>query len=300
MDRRGSEMPDVEAQYSCPELGSNGAWRELCRRCNELRLVPESWWARIAADPEAVFCVDGPGVRVRLHGNALAEVELRHAGLQCRIAPEHLLLSHPGARTVLGDEGAAGGRGRIATLADLAARYDHVRRRVCLRQDKRAAVIDRLFFRHSCIVAVDAALPTGRADLVALSARGDVVFCLLRRYGDPLLRLKGRGGIVWRMEELNRSLTDDQAMTLWVQNLLQHSRLLETPHSRRFRFEGQPRVHPRARLLLVDFDHAQRLHGLPSLRTDLEVGLDHATARGDIHCIGDAGNISYDTFFYGI
>ena len=38
--------------------GADGEWRELCRHCNELRLEPKSWWARIAADPEAVFRVE--------------------------------------------------------------------------------------------------------------------------------------------------------------------------------------------------------------------------------------------------
>jgi hypothetical protein len=298
LDRREGRVPEVEDSWS--ELGAGGVWRELCARCNELRLVPESWWARIAADPEAVFCVEESAVRVRLRGSVLAEVELRGTGLQCRIAPEHLLLSHPGARAVLGDAGAAAEPGRVASLADLAVHYDHVRRRVCMGQDQRSTVIDRLFLRHSCILIVDAPLPSGRADLVALSPGGDVVFYLLRRYCDPLLRLKGRGGIVWRMQELSGCLADDEAMTLWVQRLLERSRLLETPHSRRFRFAGRPRVHPRARLLIVDFDHAQRQHGLPSLRANLEDGLDHSAARGDIHCIGDAGNISYGTFFSGI
>jgi hypothetical protein len=57
---------------------------------------------------------------------------------------------------------------------------------------------------------------------------------------------------------------------------------------------------PRARLLIVDFDHSQRQHGLPALRANIEAGLDHGAAQGDIHCIGDAGNISYGTFFSGI
>lgn len=295
-------MQELEELHSgsCPTAGSDGTWRELCRRCNELRLVPESWWARIVDDPEAVPCLEESALKVRLRGNVLVEVELRGSGLQCHIAPEHLLLSHPGSRAVLWDAGAAAEPGRVASLADLAVHYDHVRRRVCMGQDQRSAVIDRLFLRHSCILAVDAPLPSGRADLVALSARGDVVFFLLRRYCDPLLRLKGRGGIVWRMQELSRCLADDEAMTLWVQRLLERARLLQTPHSRRFRFEGRPHVHPRACLLIVDFDHAQRLRGLPSLRANLEDGLDHSAARGDIHCIGDAGNISYGTFFSGI
>jgi hypothetical protein len=36
------------------------------------------------------------------------------------------------------------------------------------------------------------------------------------------------------------------------------------------------------------------------LRANIEAGLDHGAAQGDIHCIGDAGNISYGTFFSGI
>ena len=275
-------------------------WRELCRRLNALRLEPQNWWARIAADPEAVFCVEESALKVRLRGNDFLEVTLRGTGLQCRIAPEHLLLSHPGARTVLGDADAAAEPGRVASLADLAVHYDHVRRRVCVAQDKRAAIIDRLFLRHSCVLAVDAALPTGRVDLVALSPQGEAVFFLLRRYQDQDLRLKGRGGVVWRMRELGKCLADRETMVLWVQNLLERSRLLETLHARRFRFDKTPVIHPRPRLLVVDFDHAQRLHGLSVLRADLEAGLDHDAAQGDIHCIGDAGNVSHGTFFSGI
>jgi len=294
-------MSELEGLHSglFPESGSDGEWRELCRRCNELRLVPENWWARIVADPEVVPCVEESAVKVRLRGNAFAEVELRGAGVQCRIAPENLLLAHPGARTVLGDEAAPQSK-RVQNLADLARSYDHVRRRVCRHEDRRAATLDRLFLRHSCVLAVDAALPSGRADLVTLSPRGAAVFFLLRRYQDGDLRLAGRGGIVWRMQELNRHLAQEQVMGSWIRDLLERSRALETPHVKRYRFAANPVVHPRVRLLIVDFDHAQRLGGLPSLRADLEVGLDHAAARGDIHCIGDAGNISYDTFFSGI
>ncbi len=278
----------------------DGDWRELCRRCNESRLVPKSWWARIAVDPEAICRVDESSIAVRLRGSVLAEVALRGAGLHCRIAPEHLLLSHPGARTVLGDADDATEPKRIHNLMELGEHYDHVRRRVCAQVDRRGAIADRLFLRHSCVVAVDAALPTGRADLVALSPHGAAVFFLLRRYDDSDLRLKGRGGIVWRLQELNRCLADEGAMVLWVRNLLERARHLETSHSRRYRFDGMPVIHPRARLLIVDFDHPQRLHGLPRLRAELEHGLDHDASRSDIHCIGDAGNITHGTFFSGI
>lgn len=293
-------MPEVEGRNLWPELGAGGTWRELCRRLNALRLEPQNWWARIAADPEAVFCVEESALKVRLHGNDFLEVTLRGTGLHCRIAPEHLLLSHPGARIVLGDEDVAAESKRIRNLAELETHYDHVRRRVCAREDRRLAIADRLFLRHSCVLAVDADLPTGRADLVALSPQGVAVFFLLRRYQDPDLRLKGRGGVVWRMRELDKCLADSENMALWVRNLLERSRHLDTLHARRFRFDKTPLIYPRARLLVVDFDHAQRLHGLPLLRADIEAGLDHDAAQGDIHCIGDAGNVSHGTFFSGI
>ena len=302
MENRDRKMQELEGLHPgyCPESVSDGGWRELCRRCNELRLEKESWWARIVSDPEAVPCVEESAVTTRLRGNTFAEVELRGPGLQCRIAPEHLLLAHPGARTVLGDEAAPQPK-RVRNLADLARSYDHVRRRVCRHEDRRAAILDRIFLRHSCVLAVDAALPSGRADLVALSAHGTAVFFLLRRYQAGDLRLPGQGGIVWRMHELNRLLANEQTMGCWLRDFLERSRALETPHSRRYRPSANPVViHPRVRLLIVDFDHAQRLEGLPSLRTNLEDGLDHSAVRGDIHCIGDAGNISYSTFFSGI
>lgn len=278
----------------------DGKWRELCRRCNESRLAPGSWWARIVSDPEAICRVDESSIEVRLRGNVLAEVGLRGAGLHCRIAPEYLLLSHPGARTVLADVQAASDPKRIQDLAGLGEHYEHVRRRVCAQVDRRRAIADRLFLRHPCVVAVDAELPSGRVDLAALSPHGAVVFFLLRRYGDPDLRLKGRGGIVWRMREHDQRLADERIVARWFQDFLERSRLLETPHSRRYGFDGTPAIHPRTRLLIVDFDHSQRLHGLPLLRADLEHGLDRYACRSDIHCIGDAGNISHGTFFSGI
>jgi hypothetical protein len=149
-------------------------------------------------------------------------------------------------------------------------------------------------------MAVDVPLPEGRADLVALSPRGETVFFLLRRYADGDLRLKGRGGVVWRMGEMDRWLAQTGVVEDWLTGLLERCAALDTPHSRRYRIPASLHVHPHARLLIVDFDHAQRLHGLPALRADLEHGLDRSGARGDIHCLGDAGNISFGTFFSGI
>lgn len=274
------------------------AWHGLCRRLNGMRLDENGWWHRLVSDREAVFRVDESEIAMRLHGNVFAEIGLRDGTPQCRIEPEHLLLGHPGARTVL-DDGEGDVR-HVRSLSELAARYSHVRRRVCRHTDRRQAILDRLFLRHSCVLAVDAPCPPGRIDLVALSPQGTAVFFLLRRYADGDLRLKGRGGIPWRMAEADRWLADTAAAGAWVRGLLERSSALETRHSRRYRMPGTITVHPFTRLLVVDFDHAQRLGGLPSLRASLEDGLDRSAARSDIHCLGDAGNISYGTFFSGI
>lgn len=291
-----------------PLLGGDSAqpqlWRELCALCNDLGLEPRGWWHRIISDPEAVPRVDGSGITVRLRGNPFVDVRLRGRAPQCRIAPEHLLLSHPGARTVLDEAETVTEPKRIQSLADLACHYDHVRRRVCQHVDRRQIVLDRLFLRHPCILAVDAALPHGRADLVALSPEGSAVFFLLRRYCDGDLRLKGRGGIVWRMAELNRWLADENAVAAWVRELLERSAALQTRHSRRYGFSKTLTVHPQARLLIVDFDHAQRQSGLSSLLdefdTNRDAGLDRMATRSDILCIGDPGNIFHRTLFSGI
>ena len=274
------------------------AWVELCRSLNGLRSQEGSWWRRMADDGESVIRVDEDSVEVRLRGNTLASIGVRDGAPFCRMEPEHLLLTHPGGRTVLGQAEAPGRS--VRSLEDLAAHYALVRRRACRHMDRRQAVLDRLYLRHSCVLAVDAPLAEGRVDLLALSPGGQAVFVLLRRYADADLRLKGRGGILWRMRELDRRLADTAAAASWVRGLLERGAALDTVHSRRYRHQGAVSVHPFARLMIVDFDHAQRLHGLPALRADLEHGLDRSGARSDIHCLGDAGNISFGTFFSGL
>lgn len=273
-------------------------WRELCTALNRLRREEGSWWGAIADDREAVPRVDASAVTVRISGNILVEVGLRHGAPQCRIESGHLLLSHPGGKTVLGDDPTS--MRYVRNLHELAENYGHVRRRACRHADRRQAILDRLFLRHSCVQAIDAPFAAGRADLVVLSPQGEAVFFLLRRYADGDLRLKGRGGIAWRMREMDRLLADQAAVSIWIRDLLERGAALDTPHSRRHRLPASLHIHPHVRLLIVDFDHAQRQAGLPSLRADLERGLDRSGARSDIHCLGDAGNISFGTFFSGL
>ncbi len=271
-------------------------WQELCARLNELRVREGTWWSRMAADDEALIRVDTESVMVRLRGNRFAEIGLLGDEPQCRMAPEHLLLTHPGARVVL--DGRDGARS-VRTLEELAEKYAHVRRRVGGCTDRRQTILDRLYRRHSCVMAVDAPVPPGAVDLMALSPAGTVVFFLVRRYADGDLRLKGRGGVVWRMQKMNEWLAGPGGLH-WARGLLERCAALETCRSRRYHLPVSLSVYPRTRLLVVDFDHAQRLGGLPELRADFEDGLDRSAAREDIHCIGDAGNISYGTFFSGL
>lgn len=274
------------------------AWKELCAVLNGLRRVAGNWWRQMTEDDEAVPRVDESAVAVRIRGNVLAEISLCHGAPQCRIEPEHLLLAHPGARAVLG-EGETEVRA-VRTLGELAGHFGQVRRRACRHTDRRQAVLDRLFLRHACVLAVDAPFGGAPVDLVAMSPQGMVVFFLLRRYADADLRLRGRGGVGWRMTELDRRLADTQAAAIWVHDLLERCAALDTRHCRRYRVPRHLHIHPHARLMVVDFDHAQRQAGLDALRADLEDGLDRSGARSDIHCLGDAGNISFGTFFSGI
>lgn len=145
MNTSQEERDGNTAHSESQEKALEAQWRELCRRCNELRRDPRSWWARIVGDVEAVPRVDETGITVRLRGNVFAEVCLHGPALQCRIAPEHLLLSHPGTRAVLGDTDAVPRQRQVECLDDLARFHDRVRRRVCRHEDRRAAILDRLF-----------------------------------------------------------------------------------------------------------------------------------------------------------
>ncbi len=133
-------------------LPGEPAWRELCTALNGLRRESGSWWGAMADDRETVPRVDESTVTVRLSGNVLAEVGLRHGAPQCRMEPAHLLLAHPGAKIPVGETGAA--VRSVRTLGELAGHYGHVRRLVRRHVARRQAVLARLFLRHSCGLAI--------------------------------------------------------------------------------------------------------------------------------------------------
>ncbi|HCU69038.1 MAG TPA: hypothetical protein DGF30_07385, partial [Desulfomicrobium sp.] len=226
-----------------PQYGS--AWRELCAGLNRLHLDEKSWWNAIVEDREAVLRVDDSAVEVRIRGNVLAVIGMGGGEPQCRIEPGHLLLTHPGSRVVL--RSVETDARSVRNLTELAEHYDHVRRRACRHSDRRQAILDRLFLRHSCVLAVDAPFSAGLVDLVALSPQGTAVFFLLRRYADGDLRLNGRGGVVWRMREMDSLLADQAAASIWIRGLLERGAALDTRRTRRYRLPGPLHVHPHAR-----------------------------------------------------
>lgn len=275
------------------------SWRKFCTFLNTLAATPESWWQRIVTDPDTVVRVDETSIVVRLRGTVLATVERHGDGVHCRIAPEFLLRAHPGGRAVLTTEGLAPEPSCIGSLEELGKSYEHVRRRACQHSDRRQAILDRLFLRHSEVLAVDASLLGQRVDLVALSPRGMCVFFVLRRFADGDLRLQGRGGIAWRMRELDRVIMHEESSMRWVLDLMERGNALQTRYARRYE-RTVSSIHPHVRLLVVDFDHAQRHSALPLLRSDLNAGLDRGVAPEDMLFIGDPGNISLKTLFSGL
>lgn len=269
----------------------------LCACCNSLAGHRDSWWSCLLGDRDIVPRVDTDGIAVRLHGTDFLRIERRGTGLHCRIAPEFLLRTHVGARSVVSETVLTPPPRFIASLAEFAAEYAHVRRRVCAVHDRRQAVMDRLFLRHGSLLAVDMPAGADRVDLVGISPEGVVVVWLLRRYDAPDLRLKGRGGIAERLVRSDRWLQSDDCLPA-IADQLARMRLLRGPWDRRFaRLPAPVRAHPQARLLIVDFDHAQRLGGLPELKTMLRAGLDRTRDADDILAIGDPGNIAHGTLF---
>lgn len=299
MEREQLTAKDTGA---CAEVSSLPAsWPALVRRCNVLEADPDSWWSRILADPEIVVRCDENSVTLRLRGNPFLEIRDSGEDLVVRIAHEYLLPAPPGSRAVLTAHGALPAVARIDSLAELAARYEVVRRRVCQYPNRRGAVLDRLYLRHGCLVGVDVPLPFGRVDLVALAPDGTCVFMMLRRYADQDLRLVGPGGICTRLRALEAGLRLSPRPHEFLSAMVRRMRSLNGKWSRRFDMLPEPRrTYPWVRLLIVDFDHAQRQAGLPDLRLALERELDRAQAREDILTIGDPGNVAHGTIFSGI
>lgn len=283
------------------------SWQQVCRLCNMLYRDQDSWWRRILKDPELVVRVDQGSVALRLGGAEFLTIEPHGRGLHGRIAPEHLVRAHPGSRFVLTDTALLPEPQLIRSLDDLGAGYALVRRRVLARADRRQAVLDRLYLRHRVVVAVDAPVLSGRVDLVVVSPDGGCVLYLLRCYADADLRLIGPGGTADAIAALNVRLSETDAGRGEIQAMLDRVRTLDGPWAGRFsRLPDQLRIYPRVRLLIVDFDHAQRLSGLSDLLETLRKGvekslpgLDRTSGARDILAIGDPGNISFKLLFSG-
>lgn len=297
-------MPDHTPSISTPEP----PWQQLCALCNVLYRDQDSWWRGILDDSELVVRVDHDCVALRLGGTQFLTLESRGHGLHARILPELLIQAHPGSRFVLTEADLQPEPRIIGSLVELGSAYSLVRRRVLARTDRRQAVLDRLYLRHRAVAAVDIPMPFGRIDLMVVAADGTCVSYLLRRYMDADLRLTGGGGIVGQLAAVDHWLADADHALSAVQTALDRLRSLDGPWAGRFvRLPNQLRLYPRARLLIVDFDHAQRLSGLSdllgSVRKEWEKsqsGLDRTLGAGDILTIGDPGNISHKLLFSGI
>lgn len=272
---------------SVPEV-----WAEITRQCNILLADQNSWWSRIVGDPDLVIRLDPSGLVVRLCGHNFLKIVLMGQELALKIAHEYLVPAPPGSRAMLTAHGASPKCARIDSLAALGARYPLIRQRVCSQPLRRAALLDRLYLRHHCFLAVDASLPWGQADLVALAPDGTCVCLLLRSYTDQDLRLRGQHGIGACLRKIEARLGACASPQAAITAMITRSRSLEGPWTSRFaRLPEVKRVYPRARLLVVDFDLAQRHGGLNSLRHDLEQDLGPGYARADVLTIGDPGNI---------
>lgn len=281
--------------------GARPSWLGVVQACNALRTDPDSWWSRVLADPEAVPRVDEDALVIRLRGHEFLEARLEGGRLACRIRHEYLIPALPGSRAVLTADGIRPESRRIGDLAGLAAHYDAVRRRVIQHPRRRRAILDRLFLRHACVIGVDVALPPGRVDLVALGPDGICVLMLLRRYADQDLRLRGPGGVLARILELEGAVKSARHPRIWIEDVLERARALHGPWARRFAaLPPVRRIHPWVRLAVVDFDHAQRLGGLAGLRRELARGLGREDDEDDILAIGDAGNLSHRVIFSGM
>jgi hypothetical protein len=290
------------------KVDENSPWHRVCQVCNTLYQDKNSWWYRIAHDPQIVPRVDENCITLRLGGIEFLILEPRGTGVHGRMAPEFLLRTHPGSRFVLSEDTLSPQPSFITSLTDLGQQYDQVRRRVWARSRRNQAVLDRLFLRHVNILAVATPLSLGMVDLVVVSPQGVCLLYLLRSYKDPSLRRAGPGGVAHLMDTMNLKLEPSPKIQLEVQLFLERMRALGGPWQTRVdRFPDLLTLYPRIRLVIYDFDQAQRQAGLGTLLLDLEKnlsqglmsGLDQEGWDGDIFTIGDPGNISHKLLLSG-
>lgn len=276
-------------------------WQQICLTCNALYQDKNSWWQPIAHDPQIVPRVDKHSIALRLGGIEFMILEPRGTGIHARLAPEFLLRTHVGSRFVLTHEHLSPEPLFVSSLDELGLHYALVRRRVLAHSQRHQAVLDRLFLRHRHILAVAIPFSIGLIDFSILTPQGLCFLYLLRPYNHPALHSQGPNSIVHYQQSINHWLTKDHQGQKEVQELLKRTQALQGPWSTRLASQlSQITLYPRIRLIIYDFDQAQRQLGLSTLLTNLENNQDQVTRlaldpngwSGDIFTIGDPGNIT--------
>lgn len=280
-------------------LHSTDNW-PLGRALNSLAEECGSWWQAVLADRKCVISTGcDEEVVVRLGGNELLRARIVQGRVDVHVPEEYLYLSHPGYRVVLRAGEETKPCRRIVSLADFGRNFRKVCRNVLHETERRRAIQDRLWLRHDCLAGLDVALCGVLVDMVAVRPDGTCVCYLLRRYADQDILLGGPGGVVDRMAMLERQ----QSMLLLdeVRRLLERLRYLVHRQQRRFcRMADPVRLHPRVRLLVVDFDDAQRQLGIPELRSRFAVLSGRTDDQNEVITVGDPGNVSLKALFSGM
>jgi len=266
---------------------------------NSLAEEAGSWWQAVLAEQTCVISAGCDEVVVRLCGNELLRVRIVQERVDVHVPEEYLRLNHPGYRVVLRAGEEAKSCRRIVSLTDFGRSFRKVCRNVLHVTERRRAIQDRLWLRHDCLVGLDVSLCGVLVDMVAVRPDGTCVCYLLRRYADQDILLGGPGGVVDSMAMLERQ----QSMLLLdeVRRLLERQRYLVHRQQRRFcRMADPVRLHPRVRLLVVDFDDAQRQLGIPGLRSRFAALSGRGDDQNEVITVGDPGNVSLKALFSGM
>lgn len=279
--------------------------KNMIHEINALYENENSWWHKIIEDNEVFIRIRKNELRVMVHGGLLLLVTIKAGKIVCKINEEFLFLKSDKDPYVVLEENARTTIKYVKGLEEFVRYYLKIKRRMRLLIGKERQVSHALSLNVKQMVDREVGLvdePENKkvkfVDLAAVSESGKIVFYEVKLFDNKEIRSLKTPSVVDQIQEYERLIKKDRDKIIEAYNdqFQTISQLKGSFFEKRLPAPKVSSVYPRVRLIITDFDDAQREWFLPQIRSQLEESLETS----DIITMGGYKNIKKEHLFRGL
>ncbi len=276
----------------------------MIKKMNDLYEDENSWWHKIVEDDEVFIRIRKNELRVMIHGGLLLLVTMKAGKIVCKINEEYLFLKSDRDPYIVLEESGRTAK-YVKGLEEFVRHYSKIKRRIKSLIGKERQVSHALSLNIKQMVDREVGLvdkPESKnvkfVDLAAVSDAGMLVFYEVKLFDNNEIRSLKTPRVVKQIQIYERLIkaNQDKIIKAYNDQFQVISQLKGSFFKKRLPAPKVSYVHPRVRLIITDYDDAQRKWFLPQIRSQLEESL----KTSDIITVGGYRNIKKERLFRGL